>query len=159
MPPPWNTHASLSVSPLTRRLVGASRTPATSMSQCGSLTWQSVNLGDNHRIQGPNPPRTGAKVKAPAKRVRSSPREAQWKRTKPGKGRKGGGKGKSKGGAKPGTGFKDGTAVCAAWNSGKCSNEEPCPNGKHVCNTLLKNGRICGFSNHNRQACTNKSKK
>jgi hypothetical protein len=93
------------------------------------------------------------------KGARLTARNAVEKRTKQGKGRKKEGKGKSKGGAKPGTGFKDGTAVCAAWNSGKCSNEEPCPNGKHVCNTLLKNGRICGFSNHNRLECTNKSKK
>ena len=45
---------------------------------------------------------------------------------------------------------KDGTAICAAWNSGGCTAKGPCSGNKlHVCAVIAKqSGRVCGLNNH-----------
>ena len=76
---------------------------------------------------------------------------------------KGKGKGKNKGKGpqrgKNGYGgavMKNGEKLCAAFNEGKCTDPEPCPNGSHRCNAFVdKSKRVCGMRSHNRMACTN----
>ena len=51
--------------------------------------------------------------------------------------------------------LKNGTALCVAWNEGKCNNGDDCPNGKHACNAYTdKSGRVCGMFNHKGKDCT-----
>ena len=52
--------------------------------------------------------------------------------------------------------LKDGTAVCAAYNTGKCKGKgKGCKNGKHVCSNGKGNGRACGGP-HPATSCPNK---
>ena len=76
---------------------------------------------------------------------------------------KGKGKGKGKGKQKgrklvPGTvstKLLDGTKLCPDFQKGNCPNSADCPKGAHKCGIVLKNGRVCGMSNHNAANCRN----
>ena len=41
------------------------------------------------------------------------------------------------------------------YNLGKCTKRD-CPHGQHVCNIVLKGGRVCGFRNHTAKECTDR---
>ena len=47
--------------------------------------------------------------------------------------------------------LKDGKEICYKWNKGACS-AKGCPR-LHVCNKILKSGRVCGFRNHTSMVC------
>lgn len=101
-------------------------------------------------------------------------REAQWDLPQDLASPRPGGKGaKRPGGATPETGarkpgagqaslvpgelalhFKDGTELCMSYNKGKCTNHK-CTR-LHVCNKVLKNGRVCGMKNHTAANCKGK---
>ena len=49
--------------------------------------------------------------------------------------------------------LKDGSQICLKWNKGQCSSK--C--GRlHVCNKVLRNGRVCGMRNHTSANCRSK---
>jgi hypothetical protein len=47
--------------------------------------------------------------------------------------------------------LRDGTPVCRKWNQGKCEKSD-CK-FRHVCNAILRGGRVCGMSNHRSTEC------
>ena len=49
--------------------------------------------------------------------------------------------------------LKDGTALCEAWNKGRCQSGKKCSNGQHRCNRLLQSGRVCGSHKHTGPNC------
>ena len=63
--------------------------------------------------------------------------------------------GSSKPGATAAT-LRDGTALCADFNNGKCNTRaQSCPKGVHKCSKVLRNGRPCGMSYHGAKGCRN----
>ena len=52
--------------------------------------------------------------------------------------------------------LRDGTALCADFNNGKCNTRaQSCPKGVHKCSKVLRNGRPCGMSYHGAKGCRN----
>ena len=51
--------------------------------------------------------------------------------------------------------MKNGSALCQAYQHGKCSGDEECPKGKHLCAVNLGGGRVCG-GKHSGAECKNK---
>lgn len=45
----------------------------------------------------------------------------------------------------------EGEAICVNWNKNQCKDRD-CKR-LHVCNRVLKNGRVCGMRNHTGEAC------
>ena len=55
--------------------------------------------------------------------------------------------------------LRDGTALCAAFQTGRCRvSGRSCDAGQHRCGHLLKAGRVCGSFQHSGNRCNNKQR-
>ena len=71
----------------------------------------------------------------------------------------GGGEPRQRGGAKTfAKKLKDGSWICAPFQTGHCSTTGVCPKGKHVCAVTLRNDRVCG-GRHAGGKCQNRKAK
>ena len=67
------------------------------------------------------------------------------------------GSGTSKAQIKLATTLRDGTKLCASFNTKQgCQGGTTCKSGAHRCAVILRSGRTCGASHHGAQACDNK---
>ena len=51
--------------------------------------------------------------------------------------------------------LRDGTRLCQAWQTGKCTDQakDSCRNGKHRCALVFRSGRVCGSPEHRGDKC------
>ena len=47
---------------------------------------------------------------------------------------------------------RNGQPICPGYNPGRCK-DPSCKKGEHVCDAVLKGGRVCGMKNHTGPQC------